>query len=124
VARLASEHPAVLVVFDLVVDGRGTPLIDRPLRDRRPRLESFARREFRPEARIRLSPATGSSAQARRWLRSGGGGLDGVIAKRLDLPYRSGDRTGMQKIKQLHTADCCARTEDVRHTTRTPFSGR
>jgi ATP-dependent DNA ligase len=33
-------------------------------------------------------------------------GLDGVIAKRLDVPYASGDRTAMQKIKLIRTADC------------------
>jgi ATP-dependent DNA ligase len=33
-------------------------------------------------------------------------GLDGVIAKRTDLPYMSGERTGMQKIKRMRTADC------------------
>lgn len=32
--------------------------------------------------------------------------LDGVIAKRLDLPYRSGERDGMQKVKRQRTADC------------------
>ena len=29
-----------------------------------------------------------------------------MIAKRLDLPYQSGERTGMQKLKQMRTADC------------------
>jgi ATP-dependent DNA ligase len=33
-------------------------------------------------------------------------GLDGVIAKKLDEPYRSGERTGMVKIKRIRTADC------------------
>jgi ATP-dependent DNA ligase len=42
----------------------------------------------------------------KQWFRSVGGGLDGVIAKRLDLAYQSGDRTGMQKVKQMRTADC------------------
>lgn len=32
--------------------------------------------------------------------------LDGVIAKRRDLSYQSGERTGMQKIKRMRTADC------------------
>jgi ATP-dependent DNA ligase len=35
-----------------------------------------------------------------------GVGLDGVVAKRRDLPYQSGQRTGMQKIKKQQTADC------------------
>lgn len=32
--------------------------------------------------------------------------MDGVIAKRLDFEYRSGERVGMEKIKLLRTADC------------------
>ena len=35
-----------------------------------------------------------------------GVGLDGIVAKRKDLPYQSGERTGMQKIKEQRTADC------------------
>jgi ATP-dependent DNA ligase len=34
-----------------------------------------------------------------------GVGLDGIVAKRKDLPYQSGERTGMQKIKKQRTAD-------------------
>jgi ATP-dependent DNA ligase len=41
-----------------------------------------------------------------RWFRSLGGGLDGVIAKRLDLPYRTGTRDGMVKMKSMRTAEC------------------
>jgi ATP-dependent DNA ligase len=46
-------------------------------------------------------------ADARRWLRTMGGGLDGIIAKNLDVVYEAGLRTGaVQKIKDLRTADC------------------
>jgi ATP-dependent DNA ligase len=42
-----------------------------------------------------------------KWLAGGAkGDLDGVIAKRSDLPYRSGARDGMVKVKRLRTADC------------------
>jgi ATP-dependent DNA ligase len=34
------------------------------------------------------------------------GPLDGVIAKRVDRPYASGERKSMLKIKNLRTADC------------------
>ena len=48
-----------------------------------------------------------SRATAERWLAGGGDGdLDGVVAKRLDLPYRSGERDGMIKVKRRKTADC------------------
>ena len=35
-----------------------------------------------------------------------GDASDGVIAKRLDLPYQAGNREGMQKIKRHRSADC------------------
>jgi ATP-dependent DNA ligase len=57
---------------------------------------------------VRLSPATTDQKLARKWFNSVGIGatLDGIIAKRLDLDYRSGERDGMQKIKKMRTADC------------------
>ncbi|HET7274140.1 MAG TPA: hypothetical protein VFI91_03120, partial [Longimicrobiaceae bacterium] len=80
--------------------------LDRPFRERRKRLESFAARFFPEDGSIRLSPITHDRNDAVKWLKSLRMGLDGVIAKRLDLDYRSGDRTGMQKIKNLRSADC------------------
>jgi ATP-dependent DNA ligase len=106
VERLARERPAVLIVFDLLVDASGTSLIGRPLRERRRRLEAFADRVLRGRDNVRLSPATHEAAQARAWLGMTGTTLDGVVAKRLDLPYQSGERTGMQKVKRRRTVDC------------------
>ena len=54
---------------------------------------------------LRLSPFSRDLRQARRWLSRAGGSLDGVVAKRLDEPYRSGERA-MLKVKRLRTADC------------------
>lgn len=45
-------------------------------------------------------------ATARAWLEGRGGDLDGVVAKRLEIPYRSGTRDGMRKVKRQRTADC------------------
>jgi len=107
VNMLARRHPAVYVVFDLLEDERGANWQDRPLRERRARLERFAARYFGASGAVRLSPATADVAAARRWLRTMGGGLDGIIAKDLQAPYEAGQRTGaMQKIKDLRTADC------------------
>ena len=107
VRMLAERNPALYLVFDLLEDERGRSLADQPLRERRQRLERFAAEYFPASDRIRLSPATASLADARRWLRTMGGGLDGIIAKNLDARYESGLRTGaMQKIKDLRTADC------------------
>jgi ATP-dependent DNA ligase len=43
---------------------------------------------------------------ANDWFRKTGRDLDGIIAKRLDAPYASGERTAAFKIKQIRTADC------------------
>jgi ATP-dependent DNA ligase len=106
VRALAEAHPARLEVFDLLVDERGRSLVSLPLRERRPKLEAFAGRFLPARGRIALSRATRSAATGRRWLADGGGDLDGVIAKRLTLPYRSGERDGMVKVKRHRTADC------------------
>jgi ATP-dependent DNA ligase len=104
--KLASETPALLIVFDLLVDDEGRSLVETPLRERRPGLEAFAAKYLRGQKRIRLSPATTRLSDARRWLQRVGATLDGIIAKRRDEPYRTGDRTGMQKIKNYRSADC------------------
>jgi ATP-dependent DNA ligase len=106
VKKLAAEHPATYIVFDLLAGERGKSLVDQALAERRPRLEKFAERFLAGHKDIRLSPATTRLAQAKKWLGASGGNLDGIIAKRLDLPYRSGERDGMQKIKRRRTADC------------------
>ena len=103
VAKLAAAHPAVYVAFDLLADGRSA-LVELPLAERRPRLEAF--HAGLGADGIQLSPATADRASALRWLDEFGASLDGVIAKRLDLPYRSGERDGMVKWKRLRTADC------------------
>jgi ATP-dependent DNA ligase len=106
VRKLAAEHPAVLIAFDLLVDDRGRLLADKPLAERRRHLEAFFAK-YGETAALKLGPATADLDAARRWLRTMGGGLDGIIAKRLDAPYESGERSGvMQKIKDLRTADC------------------
>ena len=106
IARLSRERPAVLIVFDLLVDAAGTSLVGRPLRDRRRMLETFAARTLAGRDDLRLSPATDDAGQARVWLDMAGGTLDGIVAKRLDLPYQTGERTGMQKVKRRRTVDC------------------
>ncbi len=106
VTRLARETPAVFVVFDLLVGERGKSSVDDTLGVRRPALNKFAERYFGASTdRVKLSPVATSLRIARGWL-AGRAGLDGVVAKRLDLPYRSGERTGMQKVKRIRTADC------------------
>ncbi len=106
VRKLAADYPATFIAFDLLVGTDAKPLVGEPLAIRRKALEDFTRRYFPGHERLRLSPATTDPAVARRWLKTVGGDLDGIVAKRLDLDYRSGERTGMEKIKMLRTADC------------------
>jgi ATP-dependent DNA ligase len=106
VTKLSRETPAHFIVFDLLVDDTGKTLVDLPLSKRREELESFARKYLAKNQSIELSPKTKNINVAREWLSTSGLKLDGVIAKRLDLPYRSGERDGMQKVKRMRTADC------------------
>jgi ATP-dependent DNA ligase len=106
IAKLAVETPASFIAFDLLVTERGSALIKKTLADRRPMLEKFASRYFKRELPVQLSPATTRLEVVNRWFENVGGGLDGIIAKRLDQPYHSGDRLGMVKVKQLRTVEC------------------
>jgi ATP-dependent DNA ligase len=106
VGRLARETPALLIVFDLLVGIDGIALTEMTLTERRRRLEQFARKYFGRDGTIRLSPATTELKEAKTWLKRVGATLDGIIAKRRNLAYRSGDRSGMQKIKNYRSADC------------------
>ncbi len=106
ITRLAKDTPALLIVFDLLADTDGVSLADVPLAERRTHLERFARKYFGRARRIRLSPSTTSLTQAKRWLDRVGATLDGIIAKRRDLEYRAGERSGMVKIKNYRSADC------------------
>ena len=99
VRRLAAEIPAEFVVFDLLL-WDGDPVHELPLEERRAELE-------RVGGGFRLSPTTADTGEAQEWLDSfEAAGLDGVIAKRLGLPYLPGSREGVQKVKPHKTADC------------------
>jgi ATP-dependent DNA ligase len=106
VTKLSKETPAHFIVFDLLVDDSGKAIYESPLSKRREKLEGFARKFLAKNREIELSPRTKSVTLARKWLSTTGIKLDGVIAKRLDLAYRSGERDGMQKVKRMRTADC------------------
>jgi ATP-dependent DNA ligase len=106
VLRLSQETPALFIAFDLLATAKDEKLSAQPLRKRRPALDSFAKAHFKSNPTFHLSPATASFATAKHWLEQSGGGSDGVIAKRIDLPYQSGNRDGMQKIKKFRSADC------------------
>ena len=105
VQKLAAAHPAVYIAFDLLAED-GKSYLKRSLRDRRKLLEKFGRSNLRSMKSIRLSPATIDYGMASDWFRKSGRDLDGIVAKRLDAPYASGERTAAVKVKQIRSADC------------------
>ncbi|MDB5680955.1 MAG: hypothetical protein JWO16_760 [Sphingomonas bacterium] len=102
IAKLSRETPAQLMLFDCLCLA-GSDLIGAPLSARRAALEDFHKKHG--TASLLLSPRTDSIEDARSWLAKSGGALDGVVAKRLDEPYRPGERA-MLKVKQHRSADC------------------
>src|SRR5436190_5837740 len=102
VRKLASEIPASFVAFDLLADG-DTSLLDSGFGERRARLEKVLARAKPP---IHLTPATDDVTVAREWFdQFEGAGLDGIVAKGRDVPYRPDERL-MRKVKHARTADC------------------
>ena len=99
VKRLSAEIPAIFIAFDLLL-WDGEEVHERPLEERRAEL-------LRRGEGFWVSPATTDLAAATGWLdRFEAAGLDGVIAKRLGLPYLPGSRDGVVKVKEHKTADC------------------
>ena len=105
VAKLSREKPCVYIVFDMLVASNGKKLVNSTLKERRHALESFLKKFSAGNRMIQISPMTKNIADAKKWFGMGIG-LDGIVAKQDDLPYQTGERTGMQKIKKLRTADC------------------
>jgi ATP-dependent DNA ligase len=102
VRKLAAETPASFMLFDCLALG-GKDLTGLPFAERRAALEAFHAKMG--GHRLLLSPLSRDAAEAGQWLERGGKALDGVVAKRLDLPYRPGERA-MAKVKQHRSADC------------------
>jgi ATP-dependent DNA ligase len=105
IRKLAAETPARLILFDILLGVDGENLTAAALSRRREALEHFVAAAGVP-GKLTLSPMTRDDQVAERWLRqAGSGALDGVVAKRLDLPYLPGERV-MIKVKPHRTADC------------------
>ena len=99
---LAGQTPSSYVAFDLLAldddDMRAEPF------ERRRAVLERALAGVQPP--VHLTPATRSREVAADWFdRFEGAGLDGVVAKRVDLPYRENERL-MLKVKHARTADC------------------
>src|SRR5438445_3462543 len=99
VRKLAAEIPATFVAFDLLLWNK-KKLHAKPIEERRAELEKVA-------DGISLSPVSDDIAQGRDWLQTlQAAGFDGVVAKKLGLPYLPGSRDGVVKVKPHKTADC------------------
>jgi len=88
-------YPANLIVFDLLIFA-DWKLLGQPLKERGWSLQIFFAQYLAQNLTFQLSPVTHLD-RARRWLKMAGERLDGVIAKRLDLTYQSGERSGMRQ---------------------------
>jgi ATP-dependent DNA ligase len=95
---LSRETPAELIAFDVLAVGQDD-LRGHPFRERRRRLENL----LTSAPPVRITHATEDAAAAEAWLDEPG--IDGVVAKPLDLPYEPG-RRALVKVKRERTADC------------------
>jgi ATP-dependent DNA ligase len=102
VKLLSETTPAHFIAFDLLaLDDRN--LMHTPFADRRRLLEDALKAAATP---IHVTPATTEHALAERWFEEfEGAGLDGIVAKPLDVTYQP-DKRVMFKIKHVRTADC------------------
>jgi len=99
VRKLSGEIPADFIAFDVLL-WDGAPVHERAFAERRAELERRAEG-------FRLSPRSRELEQAEAWLEQlDSAGLDGVVAKRLALPYLPGSRDAVVKVKPYRTADC------------------
>ncbi|MGH2364936.1 MAG: ATP-dependent DNA ligase [Chloroflexota bacterium] len=113
VRLLARQLPASFVAFDLLAL-RGEEVGEEPFDERRRQLELLlAGRPVAdlpaatmPGSRLLLTPRTSDFAVGQHWFDAFEDvGLDGLMAKQWDAPYRPGERA-MVKIKHRRTVDC------------------
>jgi ATP-dependent DNA ligase len=102
VTMLSQQTPASFVAFDLLALG-DEDYTKRPFAERR---EALVHALANAEPPVHVTPATTDRDLAQRWFSEfEGAGLDGVVAKPLDITYQP-DKRVMFKIKHERTADC------------------
>jgi ATP-dependent DNA ligase len=104
IERLSKETPATFIVFDCLLRKARQSLLPEPFEKRRAALEALFE-DVTEEAGLTTTPFTRDMRKAERWLNDRQVSVDGVVAKRLDLPYQAGERA-MLKVKRFRTADC------------------
>jgi ATP-dependent DNA ligase len=102
VKLLSQQTPASIVFFDLLCKGE-QDLSGLPFAERRSELEALLKSSGPP---IHITPATRERKQALSWFRRfEGAGLDGVVAKPVDVVYQP-DKRVMLKVKHERDCDC------------------
>jgi bifunctional non-homologous end joining protein LigD len=96
-----SSQQLVYMVFDLLFH-EGVDLRQLPLEERKARLEKLGLSTDRGRVRYAEHLAGDGRAFLKTMVAAG---LEGIISKRRDLPYRSGRSTDWVKIKTLQTAE-------------------
>ena len=104
IVRLSKETPATFIVFDCLLRKAHQSLLLEPFEVRRGALETLFE-DIGEDAGLTITSFTRDRRKAEKWLNDRKVSVDGVVAKRLDLPYRPGERA-MLKIKRGRTADC------------------
>ena len=102
-SRSRANHQVLLgasyVAFDLLA--LSSSLLDRPFLARRASLE----RHVKSTDVLTVTPQTNDREAAKAWLSFKARGVEGVVAKRGNLPYRPGQRL-MVKVRRLRSVDC------------------
>ncbi|WP_246671183.1 ATP-dependent DNA ligase [Mesorhizobium sp. 8] len=110
IRKLSIETPATTILFDVLALTDNARLFEKPLSERRSTLEHFAKTVGGDGAR--LSAQTRDRDVAASWLADRSGKTDGIVAKRLDEPYRPGERA---MVKVLALAQRRLRRRRVRY---------
>ncbi|MDP2899897.1 MAG: non-homologous end-joining DNA ligase [Candidatus Bathyarchaeota archaeon] len=101
IEREARESPCTYVVFD-ILEKDGEPLTGRPLSERK----AILRESLRDGEHVVVSSYVVGEGEA-YYEAAVARGLEGVVAKRLDSPYRAGERSReWLKVKRVRTVDC------------------
>jgi ATP-dependent DNA ligase len=104
ITRLSNETPATFIAFDCLLRKARQSLLLKSFKARRAVLEGVFE-DIGGQGGLTLTPFTRDKRKAEKWLGDRQVAVDGVVAKRLDLPYLAGERA-MLKVKRLRTADC------------------
>ena len=114
VKKLSIEHPAQMIVYDLLVSSEGKLLTALTLEERRLRLEEFFGKNLLDEPAFQLSPSSTQVRDAEHWLKMAGGAFGWRHCQAFGPSLPSRCQNCMQKIKKLRSAELCRRRISLR----------